>query len=86
MLSLFQNLTREQADYCISHMKPYMDGKGRELPSAYDYIEFTRSLFVNWSETLVPKDAKDMLTFADCSSACVSSLFVLYNNQCYFMM
>uniref|UniRef100_A0A8C4ULM7 Spectrin alpha chain, non-erythrocytic 1 n=1 Tax=Falco tinnunculus TaxID=100819 RepID=A0A8C4ULM7_FALTI len=44
---LYQNLTREQADYCISHMKPYMDGKGRELPSAYDYIEFTRSLFVN---------------------------------------
>ncbi|KAH0615580.1 hypothetical protein JD844_005026 [Phrynosoma platyrhinos] len=41
------NLTREQADYCISHMKPYMDSKGRELPSAYDYIEFTRSLFVN---------------------------------------
>lgn len=72
-------------------MKPYMDGKGRELPSAYDYIEFTRSLFVNWSEKppLVPKDAKDTLTFADCSSACVSlslSLFVLYNNQCYFMM
>uniref|UniRef100_A0A8C3IK55 Spectrin alpha chain, non-erythrocytic 1 n=1 Tax=Chrysemys picta bellii TaxID=8478 RepID=A0A8C3IK55_CHRPI len=44
---LYQNLTREQADYCISHMKPYMDSKGRELPSAYDYIEFTRSLFVN---------------------------------------
>lgn len=44
---VFQNLTREQADYCISHMKPYMDSKGRELPSAYDYIEFTRSLFVN---------------------------------------
>lgn len=44
---VFQNLTREQADYCISHMKPYMDGKGRELPSAYDYVEFTRSLFVN---------------------------------------
>ncbi|XP_066466623.1 spectrin alpha chain, non-erythrocytic 1 isoform X2 [Tiliqua scincoides] len=44
---LYQNLTREQADYCVSHMKPYMDSKGRELPSAYDYIEFTRSLFVN---------------------------------------
>uniref|UniRef100_A0A8C5F367 Spectrin alpha chain, non-erythrocytic 1 n=1 Tax=Gopherus evgoodei TaxID=1825980 RepID=A0A8C5F367_9SAUR len=44
---LYQNLTREQADYCISHMKPYMDSKGRELTSAYDYIEFTRSLFVN---------------------------------------
>ncbi|XP_075691230.1 spectrin alpha chain, non-erythrocytic 1 isoform X3 [Rhinoderma darwinii] len=44
---LYQNLTREQADYCISHMKPYMDSKGREMPSAYDYVEFTRSLFVN---------------------------------------
>lgn len=71
----FQNLTREQADYCISHMKPYMDGKGRELPSAYDYIEFTRSLFVNWYKTLVPKDTKNMLTFADyklcmCLSLC----------------
>ncbi|XP_063792527.1 spectrin alpha chain, non-erythrocytic 1 isoform X4 [Pseudophryne corroboree] len=44
---LYQNLSREQADYCISHMKPYMDSKGRELPSAFDYVEFTRSLFVN---------------------------------------
>nr|XP_032800960.1 spectrin alpha chain, non-erythrocytic 1 isoform X8 [Petromyzon marinus] len=44
---LYQNLTREQADYCISHMKPYCDGKGRELPGAFDYIEFTRSLFQN---------------------------------------
>lgn len=45
--SLLQNLTREQADYCVSHMKPYVDGKGRELPTAFDYVEFTRSLFVN---------------------------------------
>ncbi|XP_048876599.1 spectrin alpha chain, non-erythrocytic 1-like isoform X2 [Brienomyrus brachyistius] len=44
---LYQNLTKEQADYCVSHMKPYMDSKGRELPSAYDFVEFTRSLFVN---------------------------------------
>uniref|UniRef100_A0A8C2J018 Spectrin alpha, non-erythrocytic 1 n=1 Tax=Cyprinus carpio TaxID=7962 RepID=A0A8C2J018_CYPCA len=44
---LYQNLTREQADYCISHMKPYMDSKGREIPSAFDFVEFTRSLFVN---------------------------------------
>lgn len=44
---LLQNLTREQADYCVSHMKPYVDGKGRELPTAFDYVEFTRSLFVN---------------------------------------
>uniref|UniRef100_A0AAR2KB45 Spectrin alpha chain, non-erythrocytic 1 n=1 Tax=Pygocentrus nattereri TaxID=42514 RepID=A0AAR2KB45_PYGNA len=44
---LYQNLTKEQADYCISHMKPYLDSKGRELPSAFDFVEFTRSLFVN---------------------------------------
>lgn len=42
-----QNLTKEQADYCLSHMKPYLDSKGRELPSAFDFVEFTRSLFVN---------------------------------------
>ena len=40
---LYQNLTLEQADCCVSHMKPYMDGKGRELPT----VEFTLSLFVN---------------------------------------
>ncbi|XP_036385628.1 spectrin alpha chain, non-erythrocytic 1-like isoform X3 [Megalops cyprinoides] len=44
---LYQNLTKEQADYCISHMKPYLDSKGREMPSAFDFVEFTRSLFVN---------------------------------------
>lgn len=43
----FQNLTKEQADYCISHMKPYLDSKGRELPTSFDFVEFTRSLFVN---------------------------------------
>lgn len=42
-----QNLSKEQADYCLSHMKPYLDSKGRELPSAFDFVEFTRSLFVN---------------------------------------
>ncbi|XP_073681227.1 spectrin alpha chain, non-erythrocytic 1-like [Garra rufa] len=44
---LYQNLSKEQADYCISHMKPYLDSKGREIPSAFDFVEFTRSLFVN---------------------------------------
>ena len=44
---LYQNLTREQADYCASRMKPYVDGKGRELPTVFDQAEFTRSLFVN---------------------------------------
>lgn len=46
-LLCLQNLTKEQADYCISHMKPYLDSKGREIPSAFDFVEFTRSLFVN---------------------------------------
>uniref|UniRef100_A0A3Q3EQ15 EF-hand domain-containing protein n=1 Tax=Kryptolebias marmoratus TaxID=37003 RepID=A0A3Q3EQ15_KRYMA len=41
---LYQNLTKEQADYCLSHMKPYLDSKGREVPSAFDFVEFTRSL------------------------------------------
>uniref|UniRef100_A0A8C2X465 Spectrin alpha chain, non-erythrocytic 1 n=1 Tax=Cyclopterus lumpus TaxID=8103 RepID=A0A8C2X465_CYCLU len=44
---LYQNLSKEQADYCLSHMKPYLDSKGRELPTAFDFVEFTRSLFVN---------------------------------------
>jgi len=44
---LYSNLTKEQADYCISRMKPYADKTGREIPDAYDYVEFTRSLFVN---------------------------------------
>uniref|UniRef100_A0A8C4WXB9 Spectrin alpha, non-erythrocytic 1 n=1 Tax=Eptatretus burgeri TaxID=7764 RepID=A0A8C4WXB9_EPTBU len=44
---LLQNLSREQAEYCTSHMKLYIDNKGREMPSAFDYIEFTRSLFQN---------------------------------------
>ncbi|XP_041098653.1 spectrin alpha chain, non-erythrocytic 1 isoform X8 [Polyodon spathula] len=44
---LYQNLSKEQADYCVSHMKPYTDSKGRELTSAFDFVEFTRSLFVN---------------------------------------
>uniref|UniRef100_UPI00358EF662 spectrin alpha chain, non-erythrocytic 1 isoform X2 n=1 Tax=Myxine glutinosa TaxID=7769 RepID=UPI00358EF662 len=44
---LLQNLSREQAEYCTSHMKLYIDTKGREMPSAFDYIEFTRSLFQN---------------------------------------
>ena len=29
---LYQNLTREQVDDCVSHMKPYVDGKGRNSP------------------------------------------------------
>lgn len=42
----FQNLSPEQADYCIKHMKPYIDPmSGRSIQGALDYEEFTRSLF-----------------------------------------
>ncbi|KAK7505097.1 hypothetical protein BaRGS_00003667 [Batillaria attramentaria] len=44
---LYANLTKEQADYCISRMKPYVDKTGRAIPDAYDYVDFTRQLFVN---------------------------------------
>lgn len=35
------------ADYCIARMKPYEDKSGRTIPGAYDYIDFTRTLFQN---------------------------------------
>lgn len=45
---LYANLTKDMADYCVSRMKPYVDPKsGRSIPGAYDYIEFTRTLFQN---------------------------------------
>uniref|UniRef100_A0A3B4ZML6 EF-hand Ca insensitive domain-containing protein n=1 Tax=Stegastes partitus TaxID=144197 RepID=A0A3B4ZML6_9TELE len=37
-VELHQNLSEEEANYCLSHMKPY------ELPSAFDFVEFTRSV------------------------------------------
>ncbi len=44
----FQNLSKEQADYCIARMKPYEDPKtGRSVPDAYDYVTFTHDLFIN---------------------------------------
>ncbi|XP_049273275.1 spectrin alpha chain isoform X2 [Rhipicephalus sanguineus] len=45
---LYANLTKDMADYCVSRMKPYVDPKsGRSISGAYDYIEFTRTLFQN---------------------------------------
>ncbi|XP_060596253.1 spectrin alpha chain, non-erythrocytic 1-like isoform X2 [Ruditapes philippinarum] len=44
---LYANLTKEQADYCIGRMKPYVDRTGRTIPDAYDYADFTQSMFVN---------------------------------------
>jgi len=44
---LYANLPRDQADYCLRHMRPYVDKGGREIPDAYDYADFTLSLFSN---------------------------------------
>ncbi|XP_067662527.1 spectrin alpha chain-like isoform X1 [Haliotis asinina] len=44
---LYANLTKEQADYCVARMKPYVDKTGRTIPDTYDYADFTRQLFVN---------------------------------------
>ncbi|XP_021352010.1 spectrin alpha chain-like [Mizuhopecten yessoensis] len=44
---LYANLTKEQADYCIARMKPFVDKTGREVLDSYDYADFTRSMFVN---------------------------------------
>ena len=41
----FQSLTKEQAEYCIDRMRPYVDDKGREIPGAYDYKTFCEELF-----------------------------------------
>lgn len=44
---LYANLTKEQADYCIARMKPYVDKTGRSVPDSYDFVDFTHQLFVN---------------------------------------
>ncbi|KAK6196167.1 hypothetical protein SNE40_001445 [Patella caerulea] len=44
---LYANLTKEQADYCITRMKPYVDKSGRTIADSYDYANFTHQLFVN---------------------------------------
>ena len=43
-----QNLTREMAEYCMRRMTKYVDPKtGQAVPNAYDYVDFTRTLFQN---------------------------------------
>ncbi|XP_062606729.1 spectrin alpha chain-like isoform X6 [Saccostrea cucullata] len=44
---LYANLTKEQADYCIARMRPYIDKSGRQIPDSYDFVDFTKSMFVN---------------------------------------
>uniref|UniRef100_A0A3Q1BRY1 EF-hand domain-containing protein n=1 Tax=Amphiprion ocellaris TaxID=80972 RepID=A0A3Q1BRY1_AMPOC len=40
---LYQNLTKEQADYCLSHMKPYLDSKGLQSQGVTD-LNYRRSI------------------------------------------
>ena len=40
-----QSLTKEQADFCIDRVNPYVDDTGREVPGAYDYKTFCEKLF-----------------------------------------
>merc|ERR1711994_593621 len=43
---LYAPLSKEMADYCANRMKPYVDPRtGQEITGAYDYMEFTRTLF-----------------------------------------
>ncbi|GAV01441.1 hypothetical protein RvY_12154 [Ramazzottius varieornatus] len=43
---IYANLSKEQADYCMSKMKHYVDPKtGREVPNSFDYQDFTQQLF-----------------------------------------
>ena len=39
------NLPPDQVDYCLKKMNSYKDKNGREIFNAYDYEEFTHSLF-----------------------------------------
>jgi spectrin alpha len=41
------NLPSDQVDYCIRKMNTYKDKTGREIQNAYDYEEFTNSLFAS---------------------------------------
>ena len=47
---LYEHLTKEMADYCLSKMKIYNDPRtGQEVREAYDYMEYTRTLFQSCS-------------------------------------
>merc|ERR1739844_407356 len=43
---LYAHLAKEMADYCLGKMKGYSDPRtGQEVSGAFDYLEFTRTLF-----------------------------------------
>ncbi|XP_067134094.1 spectrin alpha chain-like isoform X2 [Centruroides vittatus] len=51
---LYANLRKEAADYCLAHMKAYIDPKtGYPISGAYDYTEFIQLLFQNYTVTLI---------------------------------
>ena len=41
-----QALTKEQAEYCMLRMQPYVDPKGREIPGGFHFVGFCDDLFV----------------------------------------
>merc|ERR1719242_2345734 len=45
---LYDHLSKDRADYCIGKMQTYRDPRTDEgIPDAYDFMEFTRTLFQN---------------------------------------
>ncbi|KAJ8038539.1 Spectrin alpha chain, non-erythrocytic 1 [Holothuria leucospilota] len=44
---LYANMPTKLAEYCILNMNTYKDSKGREVPNALDYVEFTNRIFQN---------------------------------------
>merc|ERR1711981_1359147 len=45
---LYDHLSKDMADYCIGKMQTYKDPRTDEgIPDAYDFMEFTRTLFQN---------------------------------------
>merc|ERR1712156_1005312 len=45
---LYDHLSKDMADYCIGKMQTYRDPRTDEgIPDAYDFMEFTRTLFQN---------------------------------------
>lgn len=42
---LYKALTQEQADYCLRHMKPYVDENNVAVEGGFDYRSYTKSLF-----------------------------------------
>ena len=45
---LYDHLSKDMADYCLGKMRPYTNPQtGETIQDAYDFMEFTRTLFQN---------------------------------------